>query len=99
MHPRYKNQRKRKIKNPIMEKINFFRDNMMRALAYIGMYAGSNKWMDVDKVRVELEYCREQLDDVIAAIDNEYGPPTPEKADDLRERLVYIRETMRNRSR
>ncbi len=92
MYTRYRNPRKRKIKKPILDKIRIFRSNISRILAYIGMFSGQNKWMDVDKVREELDYCRKQLDDIIAAMDREYGPPDEERAKEIHELVVYNRE-------
>lgn len=92
MNSRYKNPRKRKIKKHILDKIRIFRSNISRILAYIGMFSGQNKWMDVDKVREELDYCRKQLDDIIASLDKEYGLPSNERAEEIRKLVAYNRE-------
>lgn len=72
--------------------IRIFHSNISRALAYINMFSGQNKWMDVDKVREELAYCRNQLDCIIRAMDAEYGPPDEERAEEIHRLLVYNRE-------
>ena len=93
MDPRYNNPRKRKIKKPILDMIWKFRSDISRVLAYIGMFSGQNKWMDVDKVRIELDYCRKQLDRIIEAMDMEYGPAEEKRAEKIMEMIVYNRET------
>ncbi len=92
MDSRYGNPRKRKIKKHILDRIWKFRSDISRALAYIGMFSGHNRWMDVDKVRIELEYCRDQLNGIIDAMDREYGSTEEERAREIREMIEYNRE-------
>lgn len=92
MNPRYNNPRKRKIKKHILDRIWKFKSDISRVLAYISMFSGQNKWMDVDKVRLELDYCRKQLDAIIDAFDEEYGPAQEERAVEIMERIAYNRD-------
>ncbi len=92
MDSRYKNPRKRKIKKPILDSIRKFRSDISRVLAYIEMFSGQNKWMDVDKVSIELDYCRKQLDAIIDAMNREYGPAEENRAKEIREMIDYNRK-------